>query len=82
MTTYGDKPDPSKSHDPHKPVECDLCDATAKPKGGVSFQRLDQRLHISFQLPPGWSFLNCTLRCRRCSAHAIRRKSPTKDSPQ
>lgn len=54
--------------DPNEPVECTLCDALGRPRGGVRTERHDNRVHISFALPEGWALRGGTLLCRTCAA--------------
>lgn len=55
---------------PHGTVECAGCDALGRPRGGIHYERRDQRVHLAFQLPDGWAMADGELLCGACALSA------------
>lgn len=53
-------------NNPHGKVECSMCGELGAPVGGVTVERQTNRIHMSFNLPPGWACIDCELFCTKC----------------
>lgn len=56
-----------RHHDPRGVILCDVCEAIGRPAGGVVSERPGSRVHISFELPDGWTYCAGDVHCARCS---------------